>query len=74
MVRGYLPVEEAAEHVRPPRELLVLQLRRQGHRRRQESCREADFREARHRAPDRAAVARALRLDPGQDQCQAGWR
>jgi hypothetical protein len=63
-------VEEAAEHVRPPPELLVLQLQRQGHRRRQE----ADFREARRRGPDRAPGARALRQDPGQDQCQAGWR
>ncbi len=71
-VRGFLPVEEAAERVRPRPELLVLQLRAegQGHRRRQE----ADFREARRRGPDRAAVAQALRQDPSQDQCQAGWR
>jgi len=67
-VRGFLPAEAAAEHVRPPRGLLVLQLQREGPRRRQE----ADFRGARRRGADRVAVAQALRQDPGQDQGQAG--
>src|SRR5271157_703049 len=64
-VRGFLPVEEAPEHVRPRPELLVLQLRteEQGHRRRQE----AGFQEARRRGRDRAEVAWVLRRDPSQD-------
>lgn len=71
-VRGFLPVEEAAERVCPRPELLVLQLPAEGqrHLRRQE----ADFREARRRGPDRAAVAQALRqAQASLDQCQAGW-
>jgi hypothetical protein len=79
-VRGFLPAEEAQEPVHHSAlGALVLQLRAegQGHRRRQEE----DFREARRRGPDRAAVAQALRqaqaLHQAQarpDQCQVGCR